>query len=158
MFKNPYAPFKLAFEHCPACALGTAPTTNMQAKTTNEMIVFFMMILLTWLLLIDMLFNAFFIFISPLCLFLWSGHRLLASAVDCVPFVIESPKVTIAPVCLDANTSTPASQNHASVVESTGFGQIEHVPAPQGPAPPTGKQQLAAIRMRFDWLVLVRVS
>ena len=88
-----------------------------------SMIVFFMLILLTWLLLIDMLFNAFFIFISPLCLFLWSGHRLLASAVDCVPFVIESPKVTIAPVCLDANTSTPASQNHASVVESTGFGQ-----------------------------------
>ena len=24
-----YAPFKLAFEHSPACALGTAPTTNM---------------------------------------------------------------------------------------------------------------------------------
>jgi hypothetical protein len=47
----------------------------MPAKTTNEMVVFFMMILLNWLLRDD------------------------------------------------ANTSTPTSQNHASVVESTGLGQ-----------------------------------
>src|SRR5712691_7578809 len=44
--------------------------------------------------------------------------------VDCVPSVIDSPKATIAPVCPDAITSTPASQNHAGgvgVVASAGM-------------------------------------
>jgi len=53
----------------------------MLAKTTAEMIVFFMMVLLAWLFLIDMLLNPFSFLISPLCLLQWSGHRLLAFAV-----------------------------------------------------------------------------
>jgi hypothetical protein len=37
------------------------------------MIVFFMIVLLAWLFLIDMLFNPFSFLISPLCLLQWSG-------------------------------------------------------------------------------------
>src|SRR5215468_10840795 len=50
----------------------------------------------------------------------WSGHRVLAFNVDCVPSVSDSPMATIAPVCFDARISTPASQNRACVVEFTG--------------------------------------
>src|SRR6267143_3841711 len=59
--ENPYPPSKLAFEQSlffSACSAGTAPTTNVLAKTTSEMMVHFMTILLAWLLLIEMLFDA----------------------------------------------------------------------------------------------------
>src|SRR5260221_7398268 len=58
----------------------------MLAKTTTEMIVFFMMILLTWLLLIDMLFNAFFIFHLSLCLFLCRQEQCVNMRDGSIPF------------------------------------------------------------------------
>ena len=50
----------------------------------------------------------------------WSGQRLFVFGVDSVPSVIESPKVTTAPVCAGAETSTADRKNHACVVVITG--------------------------------------
>jgi len=46
---------------------------------------------------------------------------LLVFGEEFVPSVTESPNVTTAPMCLDDITSTPANQNHASRVDSTGM-------------------------------------
>ena len=49
-----------------------------------------------------------------------SGHRLLVSAVDPAPSVIESPSVTTAAVRSFVLTSTRSRKNHDGTVDASG--------------------------------------